>query len=47
VRERVGEKILDIKFISTKDRVVDTFTKTLGVKDLDEGAVKPCSTVLY
>jgi histone deacetylase 1/2 len=36
VRERVAEKLLDVKFISTKDQVADGFTKTLGVKDLDE-----------
>ena len=36
VRERVAEKILDIKLISTKDQVTDGFTKTLGVKDLYE-----------
>jgi hypothetical protein len=32
----VAEKLLDVKFISTKDQVADGFTKTLGVKDLDE-----------
>jgi histone deacetylase 1/2 len=36
VRERVADKLLDIRFISTKDQVADGFTKTLGVKDLDE-----------
>jgi hypothetical protein len=36
VRERVTNKLLDIKFISTKDQVADGFTKALGVKDLDE-----------
>jgi hypothetical protein len=36
VRERVSNKLLDIKFISTKDQVADGFTKVLGVKDLDE-----------
>ena len=36
VRERVAEELLDIKLISTKDQVADGFTKTLGVKDLDE-----------
>jgi histone deacetylase 1/2 len=36
VRERVAEKLLDIRFISTKDQVADGFTKTLGVKDLEK-----------
>jgi hypothetical protein len=36
VRERVAEKLLDVKFISTKDQVADGFTKALAVKDLDE-----------
>jgi histone deacetylase 1/2 len=34
VRERVAAKLLDIRFISTKDQVADGFTKTLGDKDL-------------
>jgi hypothetical protein len=36
VRERVANKLLDIKFISSKDQVADGFTKTLPVKQLDE-----------
>jgi hypothetical protein len=36
VRERVSSKLLDIKFISTKDQVADGFTKALVVKNLDE-----------
>jgi histone deacetylase 1/2 len=36
VRERVANKLLDIKFISSKDQVADGFTKTLPVKLLDE-----------
>jgi hypothetical protein len=36
VIERVAEKLLDVKFISTKDQVADGFTKALAVKDLDE-----------
>ena len=36
VRERVAAKLLDIKFISTKDQVADGFTKVLPVKELHE-----------
>jgi hypothetical protein len=36
VRERVANKLLDIKFISTKDQVADGFTKALPVKDFNE-----------
>jgi histone deacetylase 1/2 len=36
VRERVANKLLDIKFISSKDQVADGFTKALPVKQLDE-----------
>jgi hypothetical protein len=36
VRERVSNRLLDIKFISAKDQIADGFTKALGVKDLDE-----------
>jgi hypothetical protein len=36
VRERVAERLLDVKFISTKDQVADGFTKTLGEKDLNK-----------
>jgi hypothetical protein len=36
VRERVAERLLDIKFISTKDQVADGFTKTLGENNLDK-----------
>ena len=36
VRERVASKMLDIRFISSKDQVADGFTKALAVKDLNE-----------
>jgi hypothetical protein len=36
VRERVANRLLDIKFISSKDQVAYGFTKTLPVKELDE-----------
>jgi hypothetical protein len=36
VRERVADRRLDIKFISSKDQVADGFTKPLPVKELDE-----------
>ena len=36
VRERVANKLLDIKFISSGDQIADGFTKVLGTKDLDE-----------
>jgi hypothetical protein len=36
VSEHVAGRLLDIKFISSKDQVVDGFTKALPVKDLDE-----------
>jgi histone deacetylase 1/2 len=36
VRERVAHKMLDIKFISSKDQVADSFTKALAVKHLHE-----------
>ncbi|XP_071685509.1 uncharacterized protein [Lolium perenne] len=36
VRERVAAKLLDIKFISSKDQLADGFTKTLSEKKLDE-----------
>lgn len=36
VRERVESKLLDIKFISSKDKVADGFTKALPVKNLHE-----------
>jgi histone deacetylase 1/2 len=34
VRERVADRLLDIRFISTKDQVADGFTKVLAVNDL-------------
>jgi hypothetical protein len=34
VRQRVANKLLDIRFISSKDQVVDGFTKALHVKNL-------------
>jgi hypothetical protein len=36
VRERVAEKKLDVKFISSKDQVADEFTKALPIKHLHE-----------
>jgi histone deacetylase 1/2 len=36
VRERAANKMLDIRFISSKDQVADGFTKALAVKDLIE-----------
>jgi histone deacetylase 1/2 len=39
VRERVANKLLDIKFISTQDQVVDGFTKTLSV-NLSKAQIK-------
>jgi histone deacetylase 1/2 len=36
VCERVANKMLDIKFISTKDQVADGFTKALAIKDFTE-----------
>ena len=35
VRERVADKLLDIRFISSKDQPTDGFTKALPVKSLD------------
>jgi hypothetical protein len=34
VRERVAQKLLDIKFIPTYDQVTDGFTKALAYRDL-------------
>jgi hypothetical protein len=36
VRQRVADKVLDIKFISSKDQVAHGFTKDLPVRSLDE-----------
>jgi hypothetical protein len=36
VRERVTENRLAIRFISSKDQVVDGFTKALPARNLDE-----------
>jgi hypothetical protein len=36
VRERVTQKMLDIKFISTHDQVADGFTKALAHRHLEE-----------
>jgi hypothetical protein len=36
VRERVAEKLLDVRFISDKDKVTDGFTKVLPVKNMNE-----------
>jgi hypothetical protein len=36
VRERVANKLLDVRFISSKDQIADGFTKVLCSKKLDE-----------
>lgn len=36
VRERVANKFLEVKFISSKDQVADGFTKPLPVRSLEE-----------
>jgi histone deacetylase 1/2 len=36
VREHVADNRFDIKFISTKDQIVDGFTKTLAIKPFQE-----------
>ena len=36
VRERVAWKLLDVRFISSKDQVADGFTKALPIKELNE-----------
>jgi histone deacetylase 1/2 len=35
VRERVAKKLLDIEYVSTKDQVVDGFTKPLPLRQLE------------
>ena len=44
VRERVAQKLLDIRFISSKDQVADGFTKALPTRELE--AFK-CNLNLY
>ena len=36
MRERVTNKMLDVRFISTHHQVADGFTKTLSAKDLEK-----------
>jgi histone deacetylase 1/2 len=36
IRERISNKLLDIRFISSKDQIVDGFTKALTVQQLHE-----------
>jgi hypothetical protein len=36
IRERVAQKLLDIKIISSEDQIVDGFTKSLPVRKLVE-----------
>jgi hypothetical protein len=36
VRERVAKNKLDIRFISSKDQIVDGSTKAIPVKNLDD-----------
>lgn len=35
VRERVANRLLDIRFISTNDQIADGFTKALTVRKLE------------
>ena len=35
VRERVARKLLDIRFISTKDQLADGFTKPISARKLE------------
>lgn len=35
VRERVANKLLDIRYVSSKDQIADGFTKALPVRDLE------------
>jgi hypothetical protein len=35
VRERVAQKLLDVRFISTEDQLADGFTKPLPVKKME------------
>jgi histone deacetylase 1/2 len=35
VRERVAQKLLDIRFISSGDEVADSFTKSLATRQLE------------
>ena len=36
VRERVARKVLDIRFISSKDQIADGFTKSLPTQQLEK-----------
>jgi hypothetical protein len=36
VRDRVGKKLLEIRFIPSQDQVADGFTKALAVRQLEE-----------
>jgi hypothetical protein len=36
VREKVVDKLLDVRFISSKDQLVDGFTKALSVRSFQE-----------
>jgi hypothetical protein len=36
IRERVAQKLLDIKIISSEDQIADGFTKSLPVRKLVE-----------
>jgi hypothetical protein len=36
VRERIAKGLLDIRFISTKDQVADSFTKAISAWQLDD-----------
>jgi hypothetical protein len=35
VRERVARKLLDVRFISSRDQVADGFTKSLSTRQLE------------
>jgi hypothetical protein len=36
VREKVVDKLLDVRFISSKDQLVDGFTKALSVRSFQD-----------
>ena len=38
VRERVANKMLDVRIITSKDQIADGFTKALSTRDIQEFA---------